>query len=104
MAMPARRTAKVAWRNEGNWPAAVAICSRTWELKPCSSRPSGVRRGEKVPATVGTVSHRFGLLDGGPLGDEGPGGDSELAEFPTIRAGKFGGQLVGLLLEQQLQG
>jgi hypothetical protein len=50
------------------------------------------------------VSHRFGLLDGRPVGDEGAGGGFEPAEFATIRAGMFGGQFLGLLLEQQLQG
>ena len=59
---------------EVNRAVAVTTCSMTPELKPCSSRPSGVRRGEKVPATVGTVSHRFGLFDGGSLHDEGPVG------------------------------
>lgn len=66
--------------------------------------PQGSPWGGKVPAAVGTVGEAFGLLDLGPLGGQGPAvrlGGTELAAGGT---GLFVGELVGLLLQQQLQG
>jgi hypothetical protein len=64
-------TASAASRNEENRAAAVTTRSTTEELYPCSSSPRAARRGEKVPATVGTVGEAFGLLDLGSLSREG---------------------------------
>jgi hypothetical protein len=63
ISMPDIRTPKVASRNEEKRAVAVTICSKIEELKLCSSSPSSVRRGEKVPATVGTVAHRLVVGD-----------------------------------------
>jgi hypothetical protein len=49
------------------------------------------------------MSHPFGLFDGGPTSYEGPGGGFEPAELATIRTGLFVRQLLGLLLQEQLQ-
>jgi hypothetical protein len=104
MAMPDMRTASVASANEENLAAAVTIRSMTDELKACSSRPRAVRRGEKVPTAVGTVGDAFDLLDLGSLGSERAGvgfGGTELSAGGT---GLLGGELVGLLFEEQLEG
>jgi hypothetical protein len=63
MSIPAIRIASVASRNEEKRAVAVTIRSMTEELKACSSSPSGLRRGEKVPATVGAVGDAFDLMN-----------------------------------------
>src|SRR5829696_3617712 len=103
MSIPAIWTAEVASRNEENRAVAVTNCSMTEELKPCSSSPSGIRRGEKVPATIGTVSDAFGLLDRGPLCGEFPRVGLGGAEFAAGRTGLFVWEFVSLLLKEQLE-
>ncbi len=103
MSIPAIRTAEVASRNEENLAVALTTCSMTEELKPCSSSPSGIRRGEKVPATIGTVGDAFGLLDRGPLCGEFPRVGLGRAEFAAGGTGLFVGEFIRLLFEEQLK-
>jgi hypothetical protein len=101
--MFAIRTASVASRNEEKRAVAVTIRSRTDELYPCSSSPRAVRRGEKIPSAIGTVSDAFDLLDGGSLSGErscmGFGG----TRFAAVWTGLLVGELTGLLLEEELE-
>ena len=84
---------------------AVALTTRwmTEQLKECSSSPRAVRRGEKVPATDGTVCDAFDLLDSGSLSGQLSGVWLGWTELTTVRTRLFFGELVGLLLEQQLE-
>jgi hypothetical protein len=104
MQTPDIRTASVASRKGEKRAVAVTMRWTTEELSACSSSPRGVRRGEKVPATVGTVGDAFGLLDLGPLGGKRAtvrlGGTGFAASGTGLLVGKF----VGLLLQEQLQG
>lgn len=75
----------------------------TDELYPCSSNPRAVRRGEKVPATIGTVSDSFGLLNLGSLRRECAGVWFGGAEPATVRAGLLVRQALGLLFQEQLE-
>src|SRR4051812_1272967 len=103
MAMPDITTASVASRNEENRAVAVTTRSTTDELYPCSSRARAVRRGEKVPATVGTVGEGFDLLDrGSPCGERSDVGLGR-TELPARGAGLLGGEFAGLLFEEQLE-
>jgi hypothetical protein len=99
MSIPAIRTAQVASRNEENRAVAVTTRSMTEELYPCSSSPRAVRRGEKVPATIGTVGDAFDLLDLGPLRGEGASMRLGGTELATVGAGLLGGEFAGLLFE-----
>jgi hypothetical protein len=101
--MPDIRTASVASANEENLAAAVTTRSMTDELKACSSRPNGIRRGEKVPAAVGTVGDAFDLLDRGSLGSEGAGAWLGGASPTAVGTGLLTGELGGLLPEEQFE-
>jgi hypothetical protein len=82
---------------------AVTTRSTTEALYPCSSRPSAVRRGEKVPAAVGTVGDPFDLLNlGSPCGERACvwlGG----TEFAAVGTGLSIGEFTGLLFEEELE-
>ena len=93
----------MASRNEENRAAAVTMRSTTDELYPCSSRPRAARRGEKVPAAVGTVGDPFDLLDLGSLGGKGARVRLRGAERAAVGTGLVFGEFVSLLFEEQLE-
>ena len=103
MVTPDIRTAAVASRKEPNRAAAVTTRSRTEERKACSSSPRATRRGEKVPAAVGTVGDRFGLPDDRPLGGKGTGRGPGETEASASGAGLLRRDFGGLLFEEQLE-
>jgi hypothetical protein len=68
------------------------------------SRRREVRRGEKVPATVGTVANR--LVEGELAALDGKGAvlGGNRAESAAIRAGLLGGESLGLVLQEGVEG
>jgi hypothetical protein len=61
------------------------------------------RWGEKVPAAVGTVGHALDLLDLGPPSHERACVRFRPAELAAVGTGLLGGELVGLLPEEELE-
>jgi hypothetical protein len=68
------------------------------------SRRSGIRRGEKVPAAVGTVAH--GLVEGEltAFDGQGAGFGADRAKAATVGAGLLRGEGLGLLLREGGEG
>lgn len=62
------------------------------------------RWGKKVPATVGTVTHRFALLQLGALRLEGTLLAAEDTKASAVGTGPLLAQRLGLLLQEGLQG
>ncbi|QJW96445.1 hypothetical protein FTUN_4002 [Frigoriglobus tundricola] len=100
MLIRANWSAKVACAAEFKRPTACAIMARTVGLTLWLSRRRALRRGEKVPPTLGTVAHRFVKREDVP-GVDGPRSILVINRMSgaTLGTGVLGGDGVVTLLD-----
>jgi hypothetical protein len=78
----------------------LTINCRAVGLKSWLSRRREVRRGEKVPATAGTVANRLVEEELAALDGKGPLGGADGTEPTAVRAGLLVGKGLGLVLQE----